>query len=130
MERLCAELPSTKKASILTNDMTRSARDILALYKKPWDIELFFKWLKQNLKIKKFLGRSENAAKIQIYVAIITYLLASLAHKVSGTKNSKRLFVAALKTGLFQQPPIEQCIYKKTRKEIAEMFSMQRSLSL
>lgn len=60
---------------LVTNDLTRPATQIAAIYKERWQIELLFKWIKQNLKIKRFLGRSENAAKIQIYVALIAYLL-------------------------------------------------------
>lgn len=62
----------------ITNDFDRSAVEIAALYKRRWQIELFFKWVKQNLKIKKFLGRSENAVRIQILSAMITYLLLKL----------------------------------------------------
>ncbi len=56
---------------IVTNDFNRSASEVAALYKKRWDIELFFKWVKQNLKIRSFLGRSKNTVKIQIYTALI-----------------------------------------------------------
>lgn len=64
-----------KTYKFLTNLLTSSAQEIAAYYKTRWEIELFFKWLKQNLKIKCFLGVSENAIKIQIYAAIITYML-------------------------------------------------------
>lgn len=63
---------------LVTNDLTRPAAEIAALYKERWQIELLFKWLKQNLKIRRFLGRSENAVKIQIYCAIIAFLLIRL----------------------------------------------------
>ena len=62
----------------ISNDLTRSAEDIAALYKQRWQIELFFKWIKQNLKIKCFLGRSENAVLIQVLTAMIAYLLLKL----------------------------------------------------
>ena len=60
---------------LVTNDFKRSDEEIAELYKQRWQIELFFKWIKQNLKIKKFLGRSENAIKTQICIALISYLL-------------------------------------------------------
>ena len=63
----------------ISNDLTRSAEEIADLYKQRWQIELFFKWIKQNLKIKHFLGRSENAVMIQVLVAMIAYLLLKLA---------------------------------------------------
>ena len=67
-----------KELVFLTNDLDRSAGQIAALYKQRWQIELFFKWIKQNLKIKQFLGRSENAVMIQILVAMIAYLLLKI----------------------------------------------------
>jgi hypothetical protein len=88
---------------LVTNDQERSAAEIAALYKQRWQIELFFKWLKQNLKVKAFLGRSENAVKIQLYVALIAFLLLSLlkltqarAHKGSIKDLMARLKVALL----------------------------------
>tara|TARA_R110002167_G_scaffold2160_1_gene10770 strand:+ start:277 stop:1425 length:1149 start_codon:yes stop_codon:yes gene_type:complete len=68
----------------ITNDHTRSAIEIAGLYKQRWQIELFFKWIKQNLKIKKFIGRSENAVKIQVLVAMIAYLLLKLTQLAKG----------------------------------------------
>jgi hypothetical protein len=67
---------------IITNQLDWSARTIADLYKKRWDIELFFKAMKQNLQIKTFIGTSENAVKSQIYVALITYLLLELIRRV------------------------------------------------
>lgn len=66
---------------IVTNDLNSKARDIADLYKKRWQIELFFKWIKQNLKIKSFLGTSANAVKIQILVAMIAYILLRLLNR-------------------------------------------------
>jgi IS4 transposase len=57
----------------LTNNMSLTAQEIAPLYKNRWQVELFFKWIKQYLKIKTFWGNSENAVRIQIYTAIITY---------------------------------------------------------
>jgi putative transposase len=68
-----------KELSLLANDMTRSAVEIGRLYKLRWQIELLFRWLKQHLKIRKFLGRNENAIKLQIFAALIAYLLLRLA---------------------------------------------------
>lgn len=63
---------------LVTNDLNRTANEIAQLYKDRWQIELFFKWIKQNLKIKRFLGRSKNAVIIQIYAAIISFMLVWL----------------------------------------------------
>ena len=68
-----------KELVFISNDLERTAVEIAALYKSRWQIELFFKWIKQNLKIKRFIGRSENAVKIQALSAMIAYLLLRLA---------------------------------------------------
>jgi Transposase DDE domain len=65
---------------LLTNDPQPPAVDIAQLYKQRWNIELLFKWLKQNLKIRRFLGRSENAVRIQIYGALIAFMLLRVLH--------------------------------------------------
>lgn len=67
-----------KPLHLVTNDFERPAADIAALYKQRWQIELFFKWIKQNLKVKAFLGRSENAVRTQLCVALIAFLLLRL----------------------------------------------------
>ena len=77
-----------KVVHIITNNLDWTARTISDLYKKRWDIELFFKDMKQNLQIKTFIGTSENAVKSQIYVALISYLLLQLINRtVAKNKN-------------------------------------------
>ena len=72
----------------ITNNMDLAAASIAAIYKSRWDIELFFKWIKQNVKIKSFYGRSENAVLIQIWTAVIAFLLISYIKFLSKTKMS------------------------------------------
>lgn len=67
-----------KIISIITNDFEKTAKEISDLYRNRWKIELFFKWIKQHLHVKKFYGFSENAVKSQIMTALITYLLLQL----------------------------------------------------
>jgi len=67
-----------KEIILITNDLDRKASEVMALYKQRWDIELFFKWIKQNLRLKRFIGTSKNAVKIQVLVAMIAYLLMRL----------------------------------------------------
>ena len=92
---------------LLTNDQQRPAVEIAQLYKERWDIELLFKWLKQNLKIRSFLGRSENAVRIQIYVALIAFMLLRILHHTAARafKASTALLLAQLKVSLFK--PLE-----------------------
>lgn len=90
---------------IVTNDHKRSAVEIADLYRRRWEIELFFKWIKQNLKIKSFLGSSENAVKIQIFVALIAFLLLHLfrlacAH---GHKAGAKALITRIKVALFDR---------------------------
>jgi IS4 transposase len=89
---------------LLTNDFDRPAAEIARLYKERWEIELLFKWLKQNLKIRRFLGRSENAVRTQIYVALIAFMLLRILHQtaVRGGKTSTALLLAQIKIGLFR----------------------------
>jgi len=88
---------------LLTNDFDRPAAEIARLYKERWDIELLFKWIKQNLKIRSFLGRSENAVRIQIYVALIAFMLLRILHHTAarGFKASTALLLTQLKIALF-----------------------------
>jgi hypothetical protein len=74
------KIETGKILRILTNDLKASAQAIADLYKRRWAIELFFRWVKQNLKLRKFLGTSENAVRIQIIVALIAFLLLKLVH--------------------------------------------------
>jgi hypothetical protein len=97
--------PDKAPLHLVTNDHRRSAEEIAALYKQRWEIELFFKWIKQNLKIKSFLGRSGNAVRIQILVALIAFVLLHLYRTTVArnypTKGSA--FLARLRVGLFDR---------------------------
>ena len=91
LRRVVVERPDKETPLVLvTNDMVSSAQSIADSYKSRWQIELFFKWLKQNLKLKKFMGQSENAVRIQIYIAMISYLLVYLYRANNGLKMSLR----------------------------------------
>ena len=88
---------------LLTNDRERPALEIARLYKQRWEIELLFKWLKQNLNLRRFLGRSQNAVRIQIYVALIAFMLLRILHQTAARafKDSTALLLTRLKIGLF-----------------------------
>jgi IS4 transposase len=95
---------------ILTNDLDASAEEIAALYKRRWEIELFFRWIKQNLKIKSFLGTSENAIRIQIAIAMIVYLLLKLAFKAQKTVTTLLAFTRLVKANLMQLKRIDRLL--------------------
>jgi len=95
-----------KTIRILTNDLDAPASEIADLYKQRWQIELFFKWIKQNLKIRHFLGTSENAVRIQIFVALIAYLLLRLAQACQDTVVQPLAFARLVRLNLMHRRPI------------------------
>ena len=95
---------------ILCNDLDASAREIADLYKRRWAIELFFRWVKQTLKIRHFLGTSENAVRIQIAVALIAYLLLRLAQADQKAVESPLAFARLVRTNLMHRKRIDRLI--------------------
>ena len=98
---------------ILSNDLDASAQEIADLYKRRWAIELFFRWVKQNLKIRHFLGTSENAVRIQIAVALIAYLLLQLAQTTQTTVKSPLAFARLVRANLMHRKRIDQLLKPK-----------------
>ncbi len=92
----------------LTNDFTLPAMDVTKLYKARWMIELFFKWIKQHLRIKAFLGTSPNAVKTQIWIAISTYLLVAILKKRLRIEQPLYTILQILSVSLFEKTPILQ----------------------
>lgn len=104
---------------LATNDLRSSALKIAERYRARWQIELFFKWIKQHLNIKRFLGRSENAVRIQILTALIAYLLAALHATAYGAKTSLWLHLSELRATLFQRPQTELHRHRRWREHKA-----------
>ncbi len=101
--------PSTEMVLIfLTNNMHHSAEDIAQLYKHRWKIELFFKWIKQHLKIKSFWGQSENAVQTQVWIAIAVYVLVAIAKKKFMLKSTLYEILQILSISIFEKMPINQ----------------------
>jgi IS4 transposase len=94
----------------LTNNMCLPAELIATLYKMRWQIELFFKWIKQNLRIKRFYGNSANAVKTQIWIAICTYLLVAIQKKQLDIPGSLHRFLQVLSVNPFAQVPLNQLL--------------------
>jgi hypothetical protein len=90
----------------LTNNFSVSAQTIAALYKYRWRIELFFKWIKQHLRIKKFYGTSVNSVKIQVWTAISVYVLVAIIKKELGLKQDIYTILQVLSLTLFEKTPI------------------------
>jgi Transposase DDE domain/Domain of unknown function (DUF4372) len=93
-------LDTGRPLRIVSNDQTSTAEEIADLYKQRWGIELFFRWAKQTLKIKKFLGTSENAVKIQLTVALIAYLLLRIAHSSQTVVHNLLAFAQLVRANL------------------------------
>ena len=94
----------------LTNNFEISAFEVAILYRNRWKIETFFKFIKQNLTIKKLWGHSENAVKIHIWVAIITYLLIAYVKKILKSPLSIYEMIELLGISLFDKTPIQDLI--------------------
>ena len=104
-----------KVLRILCNDRDASAQEIADLYKRRWAIELFFRWVKQNLKIRHFLGISENAVRIQIAVALIAYLLLQLAQAAQSAIESPLAFARLVRANLMHRRRIDCLIGEPPR---------------
>ncbi len=92
----------------LTNNFHLKATDIALLYKSRWDIEMFFKWIKQHLKIKTFWGQSENAVKTQIWIAVSVYVLVAIAKKKFMLNQTLYEILQVLSISVFERIPINQ----------------------
>jgi Domain of unknown function (DUF4372)/Transposase DDE domain len=90
----------------LTNNFTLPALTIAQIYKRRWQIELFFKWIKQHLRIKAFYGTSDNAVKIQVWIAISVYVLVAIVKKELGVDRSLSEILQILSLTLFEKTPI------------------------
>ena len=101
--------PETGKTLVfLTNQMTLPAATICALYKSRWQVELFFKWIKQHLRIKQFFGTSENAVKTQIWIAVSVYVLVAIVRKKLNLDASLYTLLQVLSLTLFEKMPLQQ----------------------
>jgi len=99
-----------KKLIFLTNNFALPALTITEIYRKRWQIELFFKWIKQHLRIKAFYGTSENAVKTQIWIAISIYVLVAIVKKRLGLDQSLYTILQILSVTLFEKTPILQAL--------------------
>lgn len=110
---------------LASNDLKSSALRIAQQYRRRWQIELFFKWIKQHLRIKSFLGRSENAVRIQILTALIAYLLAALHVRANNLSTTLWLHFNELRATLFQRSQTELYRHRKWR-EARTLFELKQ----
>ena len=103
LREITVRISTGKIIRILSNDLDTPASEIAELYKQRWQIELFFKWIKQNLKIGHFLGTSENAVRMQIFVALIAYLLLRMAQACQDTVSQPLAFARLVRLNLMHR---------------------------
>jgi hypothetical protein len=101
---------SGKTLVFLTNNTALPALTICALYKSRWQVELFFKWIKQHLRIKHFLGNSENAVKTQVWCAVATYVLIAIVKKQLHLDASLYTLLQILSVNTFEKMPPQQAL--------------------
>ena len=111
------DVEKNKLLIFLTNNFELKAQDIALLYKQRWQVELFFKWIKQHLKVKTFWGTTENAVRIQINIAIITYCLVSLISKELKINRSIYEILQILSASLLDKTSVNELLNKYNNTE-------------
>jgi Domain of unknown function (DUF4372)/Transposase DDE domain len=117
-----------KELIFLTNNFQLKATEIAQLYKHRWKIELFFKWIKQHLKIKSFWGQSENAVKTQVWIAVSVYVLVAIAKKKFMLNQSLYEILQILSISIFEKMPINQLFQQTQLRYFKEQNSNQLNL--
>lgn len=121
----------TKRTFVfLTNNFEITSCEVALLYKNRWQIELFFKWIKQHLKIKSFWGNTQNAVRIQIYSAIITYCLVAIVGKELKIERSTYEILQVLGISLLDKTPVNELFTNTDYNDVKELNYKQLSLSL
>ena len=111
IRRVCFyDTENNLRIKILTNNFSLPALTIAQLYKYRWQVELFFKWIKQHLRIKSFFGTSENAVKTQIWIAISVYVLVAIIKKRLNIQHSLYMILQVLSVTAFEKAPIAQLL--------------------
>jgi hypothetical protein len=111
------DVETGKRFKFLTNNFTLPALTIAQIYKARWQVELFFKWIKQHLRIKAFYGISENAGKTQIWIAVSVYVLVAIVRKRLGLESSLYQILQILSVTLFEKTPILQVLQPSDSQE-------------
>jgi IS4 transposase len=129
LRRIRFKDPDTGKTLVfLTNNFSFPAATICALYKRRWQVELFFKWIKQHLRIKKFYGNSENAVKSQIWIAMSVYVLVAIIKKRLNLDASLYTLLQILSLTQFEKMPLQQAF--QPRKYISVEGALRNQLNL
>ena len=122
------DVKTRKRFQFLTNNFTLPALTIALIYKSRWQVELFFKWIKQHLRIKAFYGTSENAVKTQIWIAVSVYVLVAIVRKRLGLEVSLYQILQILSVTLFEKTPILQALQPPDSQDDSLDFANQLNL--
>lgn len=117
-----------RRLVFLTNNFTLSALTVAQLYKRRWQVELFFKWIKQHLRIKAFYGTSDNAVKTQVWIAVSVYVLVAIVKKELRIDRSLYEMLQVLSVTLFEKTPLFQAFNTQTQPFSKSTSSNQLSL--
>jgi IS4 transposase len=129
LRRIHLIVPETGKPLVLlTNNFLLPAVTIAALYKARWQVELFFKWIKQHLRIKKFYGTTENAVKTQIWIAVSIYVLIAIIKKRLKLAPSLYGLLQVLSLTLFEKTTLQEVLQGATTPENDRLFANQLNL--
>ena len=122
------DVETRKRFKFLTNNFTLPAVTIAQIYKSRWQVELFFKWIKQHLRIKAFYGTSENAVKTQIWIAVSVYVLVAIVRKRLMLPISLYQILQILSVTLFEKTPILQVLQPSDSQDVSSDYSNQLNL--
>jgi hypothetical protein len=128
LRRVVIKDETGKRITFLTNNFALKPALIADLYRQRWQVELFFKWIKQHLRIKTFYGTNENAVKTQIWIAVCTYVLIAIAKKRLHLPNSLHEILQILSLTMFETTPINQLLTLPDPNKNSEFESQQLSL--
>lgn len=128
LRRVVAKDEAGKRITFLTNNFALKPELIAGLYKQRWQVELFFKWIKQHLRIKTFLGTSENAVKTQIWIAVATYVLIAIVKKRLHLPHSLYEILQILSLTMFETTPLNQLLAPSSEKSEPENEQIQLTL--
>jgi len=125
LRRIVVRDEAGKRIAFLTNNVALKPELIAQLYRQRWQVELFFKWIKQHLRIKTFLGHSENAVKTQIWIAVCTYVLIAIVKKRLKLEHSLYEILQILSLTMFETTPINQLLDVSTDDPPPQTASFQ-----
>jgi hypothetical protein len=131
LRRISYRDPVSDKALVfLTNNFNLPALTIAQLYKSRWQVELFFKWVKQNLRIKHFFGTTENAVKTQVWIAICVYVLVAIVRKELRLELSLSQILQVLSVNAFEQAPLAEMVAKTASQNETPYYHNQLTFNL